>query len=225
MAEKEVLILGIGNILLKINRQELKRTYRAGWSTVVLGVVATSVGIIGNVILDYKFMAYFALYFIPAVLVVTLMYARIPILKAVLTLINEMLQRAFIWREQVIEAIMDITNIRLVLFIRGGALLRLTKAFDYIQRNESSRKILVVNLYREQNPEEQEEIQKSLKVMEELFPDLKIEYLPREGQFGPQMIETLSQELKVPKNNMFIGAPEAKHRFSLEDLGGVRVIF
>ncbi|MDD2900999.1 MAG: APC family permease [Syntrophales bacterium] len=218
-------LFGIGNILLKINRQELKRTYRAGWSTVILGVAATSVGIIGNVILDYKFLIYFALYFIPAVLVVGLMYARIPILKTVLTLINEMLQRAFIWREQVIEAIMDITNIRLVLFIRGGALLRLTKAFDYIQRNESSRTVLVVNLYREHNPAEQEEIIKSLKIMEELFPDLKIEYLPREGQFGPKMVETLSRELKVPKNNMFIGAPEAKHRFSLEDLGGVRVIF
>ncbi len=218
-------LFGIGNILLKINRQELKRTYRAGWSTVILGVVATTVGIIGNVILDYKFLIYFALYFIPAVLVVSLMYARIPILKTVLTLINEILQRAFIWREQVIETIMDITNIRLVLFIRGGRLLRLAKAFDYIQRNESSRKILVVNLFKEHNAAEQEEIRQSLKTMEELFPDLKIEYLTREGQFGPRMVETLSRELKVPKNNMFIGAPEAKHRFSLEDLGGVRVIF
>ncbi len=36
-------LFGIGNILLKINRKELKRTYRAGWSTVILGVMATSV--------------------------------------------------------------------------------------------------------------------------------------------------------------------------------------
>ena len=153
------------------------------------------------------------------------MYARINILKTVLTLINEMLQRAFIWREKVIEEIMDITNIRLVLFVRGGALFRLSKAFDYIQRNESSRNILVVHLYREPNPEEEEEILRSLKIMEELHPGSKIEYLPRQGQFGPEMVDTLSQELKVPKNYMFIGAPEDKHQFSLEDLGGVRVIF
>jgi amino acid transporter len=218
-------LFGIGNILLKINRKELKRTYRAGWSTVILGVIATSVGIIGNVILDYRFLMYFALYFIPAVLIVTVMYTRIAILKAILTVINEMLQRAFMWREQVIEEIMDITNIRLVLFVRGGALPRLSKAFDYIQRNESSRKIVVVHLYKDHNSEEEEEILRSLKILEELYPDLKIEYLPRQGQFGPHIVETLSRELSVPKNYMFIGAPEAKHKFSLEDLGGVRVIF
>jgi amino acid transporter len=218
-------LFGIGNILLKIHRKELKRTYRAGWSTVVLGVLATSVGIIGNVIIDYRFLMYFAIYFIPAALIVGLMYARITLLKTVLILINEMLQRAFIWREKVIEEIMDITNIRLVLFIRGGALFRLSKAFDYIQRNESSRNILVVHLYKEHNPEEEEEILRSLKILEELYPDLKTEYISRHGFFGPKMVEALSQELKVPKNYMFIGAPEAKHHFSLEDLGGVRVIF
>lgn len=218
-------LFGIGNILLKINRPELKRTYRAGWSTVILGIIATSVGIIGNIILDYRFLMYFALYFIPAVLIVTVMYTRIAILKAALMVINEMLQRAFIWREQVIEEIMDITNIRLVLFVRGGALSRLSKAFDYIQRNESSRNIVMVHLYKEHNSADEEEILRSLKILEELFPEIKVEYYPRQGQFGPEMVETLSLELKVPKNYMFIGAPEAKHKFSLEDLGGVRVIF
>ena len=47
-------LFGIGNILLKINRKELKRTYRAGWSTVILGVLATSVGIIGNVMQSFN---------------------------------------------------------------------------------------------------------------------------------------------------------------------------
>jgi len=218
-------LFGVGNILLKIHRKELKRTYRAGWTTVILGVLATSVGIVGNVIIDYRFLMYFAIYFIPAALLAGLMYSRITLLKTILNVINEMLQRAFIWREKVIEEIMDITNIRLVLFIRGGALSRLSKAFDYIQRNESSRNILVVHLYKEHNPEEEEEIRRSLKILEELHSDLKIEFITRHGYFGPKMVETLSQELKVPKNYMFIGAPEDKHHFSLEDLGGVRVIF
>ena len=68
-------------------------------------------------------------------------------------------------------------------------------------------------------------IGESLNVMEALHPNLKITYLPRVGKFGPEMVESLSKELRVPKNNMFIGAPEAKHKFSLEDFGGVRVIF
>jgi hypothetical protein len=35
----------------------------------------------------------------------------------------------------------------------------------------------------------------------------------------------VSKEFGVPKNNIFIGAPEEKHSFSIQDLGGVRVIF
>jgi len=218
-------LFGIGNILLKVNRKELKRTYWAPWGTVILGALATTVGIVGNLVIDYRFLGYFAIYFVPAALVVVVMYSRIRILTAILMLINEILQRFFVWREAVINLIMDITNIHLVVFIRGGLLSRLAKAFDYIERNESSQKIYVVHLYETVSPAEEEEIGESLKVMEALHPNLKIEYLPREGKFGPEMVESLSKELRVPKNNMFIGAPEAKHKFSLEDFGGVRVIF
>ncbi len=218
-------LFGIGNILLKIHRKELKRTYRAAWSTVILGVLATSLGIIGNAIIDYRFLVYFAVYFIPAVLLVGIMYARIAIYKTILVLANEALERIFVWRSGIIDRIMDITNIRMVLFTRGGRLYRLAKAFEYIDRNESSKNITVITLYTQPNPQEEEEMRQHLKVMEELYPGIKIEYLPRQGHFGPAMVETISQELGVPRNHIFIGAPEEKHRFSIEDLGGVRVIF
>jgi hypothetical protein len=218
-------LFGIGNILLKVNRPELKRTYRASWITVLLGVLATTLGIVGNAIIDYRFLLYFSLYFIPAVLLVGLMYARIPIYKGVLLLINEAFERLFLWRSTVIDKIMAITNIRMVLFVRGGSLNRLAKAFDYIAQNESSQKITVVHLYTIFDQEAEDLIKKSLKIIEELHPDLKINFLSREGQFGPKAVEAISQELQVPNNNIFIGAPEEKHRFSVEDLGGVRVIF
>ena len=41
-------LFGVGNILLKIYRKELKRTYWAPWSAVILGVLATTLGIIGK---------------------------------------------------------------------------------------------------------------------------------------------------------------------------------
>jgi amino acid transporter len=218
-------LFGIGNILLKVNRPELKRTYRASWITVLLAVLATTLGIIGNAIIDYKFLLYFAIYFIPAVLLVGLMYARIPIYKGVLLLLNEAFERLFLWRSTIIDKITDITNIRMVLFVRGGSLIRLAKAFDYIAQNESSQKITVVHLYTVLDEEEVNEIKKSLEVLGELHPDLKIDFLSREGQFGPKTVDALSKELQVPHNDIFIGAPEEKHRFSVEDLGGVRVIF
>jgi len=218
-------LFAIGNILLKVNRRELKRTYRASWLTVILGALATTLGIVGNVIIDYKFLLYFSVYFIPAVLVVVLMYARIPIYKGILLLINQAFERLFLWRTTVIDKITDITNIRMVLFVRGGVLFRLAKAFDYIANNESSQKITVVRLYTTFDQVEEDDMQEHLRIMRELYPNFKIDYLSRLGRFGPETVEAISQELKVAKNNIFIGAPEEKHRFSVEDLGGVRVIF
>lgn len=89
-------LFGIGNILLKINRKELKRTYRASWLTVIVGVLATTVGIVGNIIIDPYFLFYFAVCFIPAVLLVRVMYARIPILRAFLGVANELRGRIFV---------------------------------------------------------------------------------------------------------------------------------
>jgi hypothetical protein len=45
-------LFGLGNILLKLKRSELKRTYRAGWMTILFAMGATSMGILGNVIID-----------------------------------------------------------------------------------------------------------------------------------------------------------------------------
>ena len=101
----------------------------------------------------------------------------------------------------------------------------MARAFAYINRKEVSKNINVVHFYSEFNQAEEKEIQKSLEVMEELYPEIHIKYLTRHGYFGPAIIEEISQELQVPKNNIFIGAPEEKHKFSVEDLGGVRVIF
>lgn len=218
-------LFGIGNILLKVNRKELKRTYRASWITVILGVLATALGVIGNIIIDYRFLLYFLVYFVPVVLVVGVMYYRIPMYKGILMLINQAFERLFVWRSTVIDKITDITNIRLVLFVRGGRLFRLSKAFEYIAQNESSQKITVVRLYSTLNEAEEEEMKQSLKIMQELYPDLRIAYLSRQGHFGPAIVDQIAKELNVAKNNIFIGAPEEKHRFSVEDLGGVRVIF
>lgn len=45
-------LLGLGNILLKVRRKELTRTYVTGWATIIVAIIATSLGIVGNVALD-----------------------------------------------------------------------------------------------------------------------------------------------------------------------------
>ena len=218
-------LFGIGNILLKIRRGELKRTYRAGWGTILLAIAATVFGMIGNVIIDFWNLLYFMQYFIPTVLLVVIMYLRIPILKALLQMLNNLMSRFLVWRTRVIDNITDITEQRVVLFTRGVALGRLQAAFDYIVKNESSRSVVVIHLFSNPEQNEGESLKEGLKTMEEIFPMLKMELVIRAGRFGPEVIDAVSREFGVSTNNIFIGAPEEKHNFSIQELGGVRVIF
>jgi amino acid transporter len=218
-------LFGIGNILLKIRRRELKRTYRAGWMTILVAITATSLGMMGNVIIDYKNLLYFMHYFIPTVFLVVLMYMRIPILRTILQLLNNLMTRILLWRTTVIDHITSITEQKVILFARGGNLGRLNTAFNYIMHNESSRSVIVLHLYNQPEYNKEKYLAESLKTLHEIFPFLKTQLVAREGQFGSDIINSVSKEFGVPVNNIFIGAPEEKHSFSIQDLGGVRVIF
>jgi len=218
-------LFGIGNILLKTRRKELKRTYHAGWATIIIAILATSVGMVGNVIIDHYNLLYFMQYFIPTVLLVVLMYLRIPIYKTILQVLNNLMGKFLIWRTIIIDSITSITEQRVVLFARGGDLRRLHVAFNYIVNNESSRSVVIFHLYPNPGQSDEEEIKHSLEALEEIFPMLRVKFVAREGKFGPEIIEAVSKEFGVPTNNIFIGAPEEKHAFSIQDLGGVRVIF
>ncbi len=218
-------LFGIGNILLKTRRKELKRTYHAGWATIIIAILATSVGMVGNVIIDHYNLLYFMQYFIPTVLLVVLMYLRIPIYKTILQVLNNLMGKFLIWRTIIIDSITSITEQRVVLFARGGDLRRLHVAFNYIVNNESSRSVVIFHLYPNPGQSAEEEIKHSLEALEEIFPMLRVKFAAREGKFGPEIIEAVSKEFGVPTNNIFIGAPEEKHAFSIRDLGGVRVIF
>jgi amino acid transporter len=218
-------LFGLGNILLKVRRRELKRTYRAGWVTTLFAMAATSLGILGNVIIDYHNLSYFSYYFIPTVFVVVLVYMRIPILRATLEALNDLMARFLVWRSIIVDQIVAISEQRVVLFTRGGRLDRLHDAFSYIVKNEPGRAVVVCHLYNSPDQNEEASIKEGIRVIQEIFPELKVELSVRQGRFGPEVIDAVSREFGVEKNNIFIGAPEEKHDFSIQDLGGVRVIF
>jgi amino acid transporter len=215
----------IGNILLRVNRSELKRTYSAGWFAVIFGALATSAGIVGNLLIDIRFLGYFAIYFIPAATGGILMYFRIPLLKTALVLIDRLLGNISLWRLGVHEKIEEITNVRVVVFVGWGTLPRMVKAFDYINRNEDCQNILVFRFFTEENPEDDLRLYRNLGIIRELYPHMTIEYMARKAPFSPETVDTLSRELEVPKNMMFMGSLTHTQDFSLQDLGGVRVIW
>ncbi len=203
----------------------LQRYLPESWRVILVAIGATSFGMIGNVIIDRKNLVFFLEYFIPTIIIVLLMYLRIPILKTVLELLNNLMSSILVWRTRVIDSITGITDQRVILFTRAVGLERLHAAFSYIVKNESSRSVVVIHLFSNPAYNEEDSLKKGLETFGEIFPTLKLQLVVREGRFGPEIIDEVSREYGVATNNIFIGAPEEKHSFSVRDLGGVRVIF
>ena len=80
------------------------------------------------------------------------------------------------------------------------------RAFDYIERNEDCRNILVIRLYEHEDPEMEARCQRNLDIIRELYPDMTIDYKKRQSKFNPKTVEAISKEFDVPKNFMFMGA-------------------
>ena len=99
------------------------------------------------------------------------------------------------------------------------------KAFNYINRNEDCEHILIVRLFTTDNPEDDLRLHRNIGIMRELFPHMTIEYMARKALFNPETVHALSKELEVPNNMMFMGSLTHSQDFSLQDLGGVRVIW
>jgi hypothetical protein len=84
---------------------------------------------------------------------------------------------------------------------------------------------LIYRLYTDDDPEVELNIHRNLGIIRELHPDLKIEYQARKGQFTPESVDALSRGLDIPKNMMFMGSLTHTLTFSIQDLGGVRIIW
>jgi hypothetical protein len=63
-----------------------------------------------------------------------------------------------------------------------------------------------------------------LKLIDHLYPEIRVDFVAVKGKFTPQLIEAISQRLKIPKNYMFIGTPGDHFPHRIEDLGGVRLV-
>ncbi len=139
-------IFALGDMLLRVRRKELKRTYVAGWGTMIAAALATTLGIAGNIAIDYRNVLYFLQYFVPTALVVVLMYSRIPILTGSLQILDRGAIKLSALGESIARRISAITQQRIVLFVRHADLRLLHDAMVYIRKNESMRSVVVVHL-------------------------------------------------------------------------------
>ena len=220
-------LFGLGNVLLKVKRARLPRPTRAAWPVVIVAVLAVLVALVGNAVLHPDYVWVFLYYFLPTVLVVGIMLGRIGILRASLFVVHalsEMIAEVTGTLSQTIgEKIEDISSQQVVFFTRGDNIANLNEAMLYVRRNEHCDRIKVVTVV-EKKGDVPAKLKTDLKFLDQAYPEIDIEFLVIEGNFGPELIRKLSKKWKIPPNFMFIGSPGDHFLYGLAELGGVRMI-
>jgi hypothetical protein len=222
-----MILFGIGNILLKVRRASLPRPTRASWVTVVLGILAVGVGLVGNAIHHPDHLWIFGQYFLPTLLVVAIMLTRISLLRLVLHVVQSVIKAIVrpltLTVSRVHEKIEEIQSQQMVFFTRGDNIANLNRVMLYIERNEHTSRLKVVHVT-DQPDEVPEKLKQDLKFLDEAYPEIDIEFVVVPGKFGPELVRKLSKQWRIPANLMFIGCPGEGMPHSLAALGGVRVI-
>jgi amino acid transporter len=220
-------LFAAGNMLLKTRRGKLPRDVRAGWPTVTVALVAVFVAIVGNVLLDPVTVEIFQAYFAATAALVAAMFLRLEILKIALYVSRAVIERfgaSSSWARAAILHMIDRVNGRtMVYFTSGDELATLNQAALYVLNNEQTSRLKVVHVYDEEEGVPLH-LAGHLKLIDHLYPQLRIDFVAVKGIFGPEIVEALSRRLKVPKNYMFIGTPGNRFPHRIENLGGVRLV-
>jgi amino acid transporter len=169
----------------------------------------------------------FLWYFLPAVLIVTLMLERIALLKLCLFILRNMisgfLQPLYKITQWIREMIEKINSQQIVFFTRGDNIATLNTAMLYVKNNEHTNRMKIVTVV-EKETDVPSDLKENLKFLNATYPSIEIDFVVLKGDFGPHLIEKLSQEWNIPKNFMFIGSPGDQMMYGLAELGGVRLI-
>ncbi len=228
-----MLLFVIGNILLKVKRKHLPRPERAPWLGIFIAFSAVSVALIGNIIMKpedpddpYNWQV-FIYYFIPALIFIMVMLNRTALLKLLLNIVQyifEPIRRFFLRLHKGIDSLIDeINSQEFVFFTKGKSIANMNKAMLYIRDNEHTKRVKIVKVLKP-GEKPSEELIRNIKILDEEYPEIDIEFVPIEGEFGPELIRELSKKWNIPINFMFIGSPDEKFPYRLEELGGVRLI-
>ncbi|KAA5549064.1 APC family permease [Adhaeribacter rhizoryzae] len=220
-------LFGIGNLLLKFRRNRLPRPVRAPIITVLLAVVAVVAALVGNALLNPAYLWVFLKYFIPTMAVVYMMLYRISLLR-LLTYLLQRAEKKLGWMLPITSynlkrLITDINSQQFVFFTKGDNIANINKVMRYIEDNENTRRIKIVNILTE-NESPPKKLMHEVDVLDRAYPDLDVDFIIMKGHFGPELIQELSRKWNIPKNFMFIGSPGDRFLYGVQELGGVRLV-
>ena len=220
-------LFGLGNVLLKIKRSRLPRPERAHWLALLVAIPAVSVGLAGNVVMNPVYLGVFLEYFVPTIALIALMLYRVALLEGLLyalRYLSEPLLRTISRSSSAITQTIDRINAQeFVFFTKGDNVAVLNRVMRYVTDNEHTRRLRIVTVLKD-GEKVSPQIERDIEVLDRAYPDIKIDFRVLHGSFGPELIQQLSREWKIPPNFMFIGSPGDHFPFRVADLGGVRLI-
>jgi len=219
-------LFGIGNLLLKFKRRKLPRPEKARGFSVVLAILFIIAAFFGNVILNEEAFATFIKYLVPAILVVAIMLGRSTLIQLGVDTLDYFYKPirkfAVIGNRYLQNMHRKIHAQEFVFYTKGDDVAILNKVMQYVQNNETTKKLKIVNVKKEY--ESNEALKIDLEVLDRAYPEIHIEFIEIDGVFGPELIDELSKKWNIPKNFMFIGSPGDKFSYRVSELGGVRLI-
>ena len=219
-------LFAIGNMMLKVRRRRLPRATVASWPAVTFAFMAVVFGLLGNVLLDPANVGIFAAYFACVATVVAIMFSRRQILRAALfvlrSLADQLQSLSVGLRAKILRQMDDIGGV-MIYFTRGDNVVMLNRAVLYVLQNEQTHRLEVIHVYQDES-DIPPRLAEDLKMLDQLYPEIRIDFTAVKGRFGPELIDALSRRIGVPKNQMFIGTPGDRFPHRIEALGGVRLI-
>jgi amino acid transporter len=212
-------LFALGNLILRQTRPELKRSYKAPIGYVLIALIATLLGIVGNSLINPQNDFFFLFYFLPAfVLVICIIYKKDvlaglssitgwfrPMHKLVLKLYEGSKQKDF------------------YIFVHHSN--RLFSVLNYISHNECGCNLHVIHC-KNGDKDQKKLIAEIIPMLKHagIFPHMNIEFEYIDAEFNPETVEAYVKLKGIPRNSVFIGSIHNHHDFDYADLGGVRII-
>ena len=219
-------LFGIGNLLLKAKRRKLPRPERANALIVMLAILMVLAAFLGNIHLNRDSFYTFLKYLFPTLGFVAIMLNRSFLLRTsidALDYIYRPFRRMAIISNRYLKKLHHRINAQeFVFFTKGDNVAILNKVMQYVQDNETTKRLKIVNIKKE--GENNELLRHDMEVLDRAYTDIDVEFLEIVGVFGPEIIDKLSNEWHIPKNFMFIGSPGDRFSYRVAELGGVRLI-
>lgn len=219
-------LFGIGNLLLKAKRRKLPRPIKASILSVLIAVTFIIIAFYGNILLNEDSFFTFLKYLFPALLVVVIMLNRTLIIRGIIAVLDYLYKpfRKFVIKsnKKLHQLHRNINEQEFVFFTKKDNVAILNKVMQYVEANETTRKLKIVNVMKE--GQNNDELKMDLRVLDRAYPDIDIEFIEIIGEFTPELIEELSVKWDIPKNFMFIASPSDRFSYRVADLGGVRLI-